>query len=412
MHIIRRKLAERCLKADYSEAVRISNELLNYYASLGDVSSEAYGEDLFNTAFAYENISEHKKAIRFYTESSRIVMDIKGENVDFFYRLMNIAAIYCKTGEYLVAIDLLDSILNGLKRKKINDADIKYLCYYNMGSAYCSLDKHNEGIDSFKKARRYCKNGNGSNRFDVLYSLGIAHMEIHEYKKSSLIFAEAVNVIRYAEPQNIPELLNVLVSLSESFEKMGDYAKSIEKLYEILQIMDSMLVKGNLNYTAIQKRIAVLYFKVNACDEAMSICKDIAENTKNLVGENSIQYANILRDIALIYKEAGKCELSIESLKKGIEIKTALLGVDSRESIKDTIILIGLYVEINDLKQALDILIQTINVMDIMDENEAELDEFMIKLAELYLSLGEYGNLYNAHSRAVELSQLQEYEEL
>ena len=407
---MRRKLAECCLAADYSGAVRISGELLNYYSSIKGLNSEAYSEDLFNIAFAYENIGEHKKAIRLYTESSRVIMELKGENADSFYRLMNIAVIYCKTGEYSVALELLNSIIDGLRRKKINDTNLKYLCYYNIGSSHCSLGQHTEGIESFKKARRYCKAEDGSNYFDVLYSLGIAYMELHEYRKGSLFFKEASKAIRLAEPQNVSELLNVLVSISESFEKMGAYSKSIEKLEEVLRIMESMLVKGNRAYNAIQMRIASMYLKMDAHEKAIEICREISESTKNLVGENSLQYANTLRDMAFFCKEAKQHETGIECLKKGIKIKSDLLGANSRETIKDTIALISLYIEIKELKYALDLLIQTIGIMD---ENKDESNEFMSKLAELYMSLGEYGNFHSVYSRALELSQPQdqEYEE-
>jgi len=400
IYFVRRRLSQCCISGNFSEAILISNDILNYYASINDVSSDAYAEDLFNIAIAYENVFEHKKAIRMYTESSRVIMASHGENVEFFYRLMNIAVTYCKTGEYTVALDLFDSIISGLKRKKITDASIKSLCYYNIGSAYCSLEKFNEGINFFKKARRYAGSVDSSHLFDVLYSIGIAYMSISEYRKSSLFFAEASKVLRDAEPQNISELVNVLMSDAEALEKMGAYNKSITKLSEVLQMMDNMIAKGNRNYTIIQTRIAALYVKSGNYTKAIKICEEIVENTKNLVGENSLQYANALRDMALLCKDTGDFEIGSDCLKKGLAVKSTILGAENHETIRDTISLIGLYIEMRDLKSALDLLIQTINIMD---ENENNLDEFMSKLAELYLSLGEYGNLHNAHSRAIEL---------
>ena len=405
IYSIRRKLAECCLAADYQGAIRLSGDLLNYYAGIRDSSSDNYGEDLFNIAFAYENIGDFKKAIRLYTESSRSIMESKGENADSFYRLMNIAVIYCKTGEYPVAIELFNSIIDGLRRKKINDVNFKFLCYYNIGSAYCSLGQYQEGVESFKKARKHCKADDGSNYFDILYLLGIAHMGIGEYRKASLFFTEASNVIRQAEPQNISELLNVLLSTSESFEKMGEYTRSIEKLSEALSLMESLLVKGNRTYTIIQMRMVSLYLKSDMHEKAIEICSEVSENTKKLVGESSLQYANSLRDMALVCKEAKQYETGVECLKKCVEIKSLLLGSSNKESIKDKVALIALYVETGELKQALDLLIQTIGIMD---ESGEEYDEFMSKLAELYMSLGEYGNFHSVHARALELNQPQD----
>lgn len=221
------------------------------------------------------------------------------------------ARISFQLRKYDEAISMLEKSEEAGKKNK-NNRELVHV-YKTFGLVYKQMGKYDKAIDYLKEGLRLVSLGDGHRteqetliqEASILGTLGQCYTLISKPKKGIDQLKRAIKIGRSLDlPTYVAEGLG---NLALAYKKIGDYAKSIELMREMTQILkeneinhhlgNSLLLYANLlYYIGYEEKAYTNYL------EALEICKEF----------------NALPHIGMIYRHLGLLELNKNNAKEAI----------------------------------------------------------------------------------------------
>lgn len=219
----------------------------------------------------------------------------------------------------------------------------------NLGSSYDRFDKSNLAISCYQKSALILREI--ENYFDlgrILYSQGIAHLNLNQIKEAELVFLEAQELCETTKNWYFLALsyygIGWLEYKQSHFLKSQDFLeKSLQQLKKAKELGEGT---NQLSFPEIEGNICVLaaaaYSKGDEPNfEASEQYLDLAENAYNQLDYGDIKLLNVLANRARLYEYSENWSQAISAFS---ELLTAGKRLNSMKTIGDaTIHLLRIY---------------------------------------------------------------------
>jgi tetratricopeptide (TPR) repeat protein len=313
-----------------------------------------------NLGIHFSRQGGHQMAIMFHLQALKIAESIMGKlSADYSDSLYNLGNTLADAGNLDSALKyLLVAEQHAVLRGVTDDLDMVHLLNsiaYVMENMrdYSGAIAHLEA--ALEKLRRFAQTDAALNdevMRGTYYLAGVCE-KANDLVKARAYYSDTLRLIRQAGIKYYPTCLN---NLANTMTALGEIEKSLEpRLEAVAQI-------------------------------------------KEIVGAQSLSYAQSLRNLAVIYQSLGLFDKAKESLLPAIEIKRAILGADSKEFIREIMFLIELYTKAGQSDKALEIFTR---LLDEIGARHSGGDEAVRELANLYMDFGDINQLNELYSKAM-----------
>lgn len=270
----------------YEDSGNYEKALQAYELSLKS-SRTYYGEDGPKTfPICYEltslciKIGNLKGALELMEYLKNICVSHPEKRVEYISYILLNCELLCKLGRIGEAIDLLEEDRTGID--KTDNLELKSLFYTTLGGLYAEIGEYEEALTLEKLSLSLCEKATGKE------SVGYAH---------------------------------TLLNLGEYYSLFGNYS---EALHSTLKATEIIRAKYGTNHQEYYQCLRKLAFRYNHIDKVKSkeLRMECLILSKNLFGENSIEYADDLIDSVVLSPNPSHEDL--ESFRKALEMRKNL----------------------------------------------------------------------------------------
>jgi two-component system, NarL family, sensor kinase len=234
---------------DFDKGIGTALKACYYFERLDQIPF--YTRSLINLGNIYEKLGEYDTAYSCYQICKNISLEL-GIHAQALKTFINMAVIdfdngikLDKEGKKEEAIKkYLKSKENYLEAitisKELNDNESLSLCYSNISAIFRIFSEGKEAINSSKEALSISTAlGDMNGQVHALKNLGLSYILVKNYQKAKDYLIQSLDLARIAKHKE--DQKEILKSLSELYEKMGDYntALSYHRLAAAMQ--DSIL---------------------------------------------------------------------------------------------------------------------------------------------------------------------------
>ena len=277
------------------KALNYLDKSISLYRSV-NANDEVYSS-VVSKGLLLSRRKRYKEAITCYFDALRYFEKDKDQNADgISYVYTNLGVLYGDQDQWREAIKYLKIAVNTIDQKKekktVEDELQKFTMYYNIGSAYVTLNDYKNGEDYLKKALVLSKKHN-QNSFSsyALVKLGLVDMYYKRYEDAEKKFIESNKIAESDRSRGFS-----LVNLGDLYFTKKEYAKSKTFLEDGLKIAKE-IKNDNLKEQAYE-----LLYKINKINgnykesllmlELYNSIKDSSKvvETKNELKQQQLKY--------------------------------------------------------------------------------------------------------------------------
>ncbi len=227
--------------SNFPQAISYYQQGLKASAQVNDLESEAY--NYLNMANTFRDIGDNARAEAAFLNAINLARKLHLKLVEC-YSYSNLSALYGGEQKYKQEYDL------GMKAvvlaKEIGDLGIEASSLSRMASA---LDKQNKLEDAEILAREAMNIADSSNqplnKYQTYAQMGEILSEKNEYRQAIPYFEKAFHSLSSSDLYD-PQVASSYQSLSECYEKTGNYNKALTAYKKSAQISDSLRSKDNV----------------------------------------------------------------------------------------------------------------------------------------------------------------------
>ena len=338
---LRKRMFYQYNKDDFAGSARLGEALLRAHIRSCTTSSEAYEDDLFNTALASSKAGRVDRAVELYTESIHRTFNRTGPGLSVASRLTNLAALLSFHDQHESACRMFMQALT--IRRQLLPYNHQNLgdSLYNMGTALTRAGRGRDALSALNGALHiYTKSvaassskpsaGNG-NLVNCLHAIARAYEQIGEYD-SAFPFAEAA--WRGLAIIDIDEYHRAGYYLAGLYEAAGRHQDASELYLSTLDWVEQSAGDSNSSYINLAAKAANQLARLGEYQKSREILERLSKTLEGFAGRNNLTYSNCIRNLAIMYQQLGKRDEAEILLKESTEIRKRILG---ESDIKDSV---------------------------------------------------------------------------
>ncbi|NEO93733.1 MAG: tetratricopeptide repeat protein, partial [Moorea sp. SIO3G5] len=201
------------------------------------------------------------------------------------------------------------------------------------------------------------------------------------------------------------DLINPFVGLGRFYEGQGTYDQAKPCYEQCLEITRSRLGENHLDVAASLNNLAALYCDQGRYNLAKPLCVKALEMRKQLLGENHPDVASSLNNLAALYDAQGGYDQKAEHLyKQVLEMRKQLLGEDHPDVATSLNNLANLYYNQERYDLAKPLFVQVLEMRkQLLGENYPDVANSLNNLANLYSYQGRYDQAEPLYQQALKL---------
>ncbi|MCX7995403.1 MAG: tetratricopeptide repeat protein [candidate division WOR-3 bacterium] len=201
-------------------------------------------------ADTYQRISDYERALEFYNESLKLLVDNEELKLETW---LGIAWIYYLKGDMRQARELLEQILESINIKGTSSVDTRKKLarvYNQLGSIYSHTGEYEKSFESYTRALKIYE------MLDDLAGMAVIYNNIHGYYTRQGDYYQALDYLNKSleidiKTGNLLARAIATYNIGETYLQLGDYERAQEKFYEYLKInaqINNRLGNGYGNY--------------------------------------------------------------------------------------------------------------------------------------------------------------------
>lgn len=312
------KLSDFYSKVNDSIALQYRLQELEARKYLYGNKSEEASLSIYQIAFLYNKLGNHSKAVEYGLQA----LDCQ-------------AILYGKDNKEVPVYPMTLSTIAGF--------------YSDMGDLKKSIQFYRESALLYRKIMGI----NDRNYAEVQYLLASTYMKADSITKAISIMQEVVELQKINLGERHHNTIMSINNLAGYLEYDGKFIEAIEIRKNLTKLLkdDSELIDM---YAQNLHNLAGSYANLHDYDKAISYAWESLELRKKLFGENSIEYANSLSNLAGYYTDSYmKDSLAIALCQQSLDIKKRILGNEDINITTTLSILASLYENRGDLSKAI-----------------------------------------------------------
>jgi diguanylate cyclase (GGDEF)-like protein len=239
---------EHELAGEFVEALKIANQ--NYQRALALDDDRLIAISLTVRGQMYFNLSDHQSALKDVKESLTIFQQ-NNDKTNISNSFNTLALIYTSLNDFEKSIEFYKESLNVYSEALYDDSTI----YYNMGATYLELDNYTMALEYYNKAIDAATQV--KDKYTVNFAKnGIADTYLNQDKYDDAIQLYLVTIKDFQKDDDIQMLLNVNLSLAQSYNGKGEFTAAINylsKAKQYSQSLDSTL--SNINVLRVEEQL-------------------------------------------------------------------------------------------------------------------------------------------------------------
>ena len=374
----------KCIQEQYAchnlvEAAVIGESLISEFIACDIDKGASFADDLYNLAVIYDEMGLNEKAIGLYTASVNHIIQINGGTGAITQRLMGLAALLSKQGNvdgaYWIFLhaSLVANLSYGRDDPQLADA------MYNLANAAADAGKDEEAISLQLEALSIYKEiGSVDDIVLCMHSIASIYETKNEHEQAVKYAADAME-----QAYGTDDYYQACFYLAELYESEKNHTKS-KPLYEkVLNWVVSAVGQNNSAYINVATKLSYTMAGLGDYTGALSLMYTVYNSLNKKPTAGNLCFASCLRNLSMLHNHAGEKEKAADFMLKSIRIKNKILGKSTSEQIQDLISVIEIYIENNQVKSALDVL-----VLLLMTSDENDLPGPLEQIATLFVKKG------------------------
>jgi CHAT domain-containing protein/lipopolysaccharide biosynthesis regulator YciM len=322
---------------------------LVYYQKIESIRRKLYGDEsleragsLSSIGYVYQDGQLYDKAMEYFSLAADITVKIKTENspeaADCY---SNIATIFKLQKDNISALKYYD--MEMAVRKAIGAGqDLKSAaCYSNSGLICILIEKYDLAITYYENAILIKKNLLGEDSPKILYDYDYAAALYYDAKMYDHALPYYLKVYSIAKGQwEESQFISVAAGIGKCLAATGKPGEAISFYEQAISLCEKYSCdKKNLRLYMMQ--LASCYYDAKENDKFFAEYEKIRNLTKEIYGEQSLEYSYVLNVIGSIYNVNMKQDKALEYFEEALEIRKSILANKSVE-VADDYINIGL----------------------------------------------------------------------
>ena len=328
---------------DYYNSYSLEKEVLELSRDVFGENSLEYKQSCSKYALYLSEIGDYGSAIDYQTKVLEYYREHCGEeNTLYWTSVLQLAKYYSLNMDYHEAVHLLNKFVTANNELKIYGSRIYITAMNLLADVHCRLGELQKAIDYAEESTAILKKSDGSiclYMADSEEELCGIYCEQGNYDEAIKHGKDAVNIRNKCKGKSETELEGFETLAKELDAINGSTYNKLAKCYllkenneEAIAFYDKCLfVHEDDKYDTplyalalAEKANALATFKKNA--EAISLYEESLELLKDICGEKSIQYANVLYNLSLVQNNEGRSNEAFEGIKRYYDIASVSLS--------------------------------------------------------------------------------------
>ena len=342
-HIIPMYEKNNILQKESKESfVDILNIIANYYYFLGDfISASLYQE----------------KAIGIL-DKNRPIYNIT---------LSNLALTYCELGKIEEAIELAEKavMLDDKGSNIVYDLGARVKGLLNLAHCYSVANRQKEALRIGIRSFNMLKDEYGLDNYQTLVAANNLASYYNELGYIEEVYMLLSLVVEHAEKdiQRNGDILGTAynnLAMNWARERL-DFQKSLEYINRSYEIRKEVLGENNLFTIQSLFNKGRCLLDLGKVEEGFSCVAKALSSTKDLIGENNIRYAEMMKIMTVIYGNSGDLKRALKVEEERNELLKEIVGEQHISYIKSLEALSELYFYTNDTTRLYNTIIEESN---------------------------------------------------
>ncbi len=267
----------------------------------------------------------------------------------------DLAELYSKTGQILVAIDLWEAIIQDQKKILGNKHPELISSLKELSVSYANLGQSEEALQLNKQALDISIKLNGKNSLltaNVLNDKALVLRNIRKDDEAIKTMRMVISIYESQKPINYQDTNILKMNLVQLLNEVGKNQEAYELGKQTYDYQINHLGESHIDTIFSQQVLATILVDLNRTDEALILAKLAVKNSQKFIdkGIKSSEYVKSFYTLAKIYQRNKQFKLAIDSFLKITNGK--LLSPDSVNYAVLTASIAKLYEEINDFDNA------------------------------------------------------------
>lgn len=283
---------------EYSERAKSISEKINYTS--GIITALRY------EGIAYRNKRKLAKALELFMMSLKFSEKLADTNAIAASNTM-IGTVYHALGDDLLAINYNQKAIE--LYLAINKADGLCASYNNIGNSFKKMKKYNEALENFSHSLDYAQSLTDTSRIiEVINNIGTVHIEQNNLDEAFKQYSRAIRLSQ-DNPNRRDIYCTALLNLGIVYGKSKQFNNAVKHLN------DALLIAAEIGYTGIVQEgfisLSDNYEKSGDYEKALSYFKKytqmkdsvFTEKTSNDIAEMQTKYETEKKDIEIAVKQ-------------------------------------------------------------------------------------------------------------
>ncbi len=314
----------------------------------------------------------HSAEIQFDLAECQLEMGSFDEAMDGFDRVLSSAATRKDTYMQVLALKMLGLVekkrhnyplaiyhwqkaLDLMEKLEEKDPFLTSAILSHLGEVFGYLGEKGEALESYKRAHLLLENtANFSTIAELFRHLGQKFKEVGDFDRASEYSQHAISL--YRGLKNIKLAIEVKESYGISKGEGGDPSQALQTLAECLSEYQEYGYADKVAHT--HGEMARIHLSNRAFEEAAKHC----EEALKLLADSAVERGYVYRTFAIIKKEQGEFEASIQYMEKSVGVFE--IADLPREIAKSYSLLGDIYKDQGDLQKAIHSLEQMKRAME------------------------------------------------
>lgn len=296
---------------------------LKFYLKALRISPD-YFDALNRTGWIHYDLSQHRKALKYYRRAEEVLRKQGLQNSNNFATVMNgLGAVYQLQGAYDKSLRYYfkaEEIMESLKMQQTTD----YAATTgNIGMVYRLRGEYQKALNYYFKALAIYEKLNLQDTTEaasVLNNIGMAYKMMKKYDKALNYFFRAKKIEERSGLQKTKHFATVLNNIATTYNDKGEHDTAFPYFQKNIEIMKELGLQKTYEYAGTMNNVSAHYhFKKNhqkAMEYAL-ISKNIMEGLKL---QNTSEYAITLWWIGIYHHKLKRSCQGIPYIEKAIRI--------------------------------------------------------------------------------------------
>ncbi len=298
--------------------------------------NEWYAKMLEKLAWQYVQKKVHKDILTEYTAAHQYALQAVAvwksirdkDRLGYITHLCDASLLFGYLYDYATSLALAEESA-AVAKVVLGPGHLQYAqCLQQVGHMYYVIGNYDKAVACFQKALSIQEKAFGKDYVDnvlSMHNLAVTYIQTGEYERAMPLLE---NVIRIQDkiPYHREYYAYELNWQAYLYQIIGDYNKAFPLYRQALQITKEAVGENTLRYAQILKNTGNCYRAIKDYPKAVKCLNTVLSIIEQRSGDHSPDYATALSSLAALYKEMDRCDSALLLITKALNIRKKSFG--------------------------------------------------------------------------------------